>query len=216
MRPSTARISNDASEKGFRGPFWRVFPWDPAAAPGDPFTPQFVLPAGVQTGGRFDLSDAPTLYIALDNPVHALSEVLQSLRGRREIRNGHLRRKVRGRNVVYHPLAIVETWVPATIYDALPDLGNPDNLVRFSIRPDDLASQDRGITQRISRKLHDEHDLMGFRWWSAFRGEWHVGVLFMDRVDPFRLHYGTPDPLHLAHPLVHAAADELRMGVASQ
>jgi hypothetical protein len=40
-------------------------------------------------------------------------------------------------------------------------------------------------------------------------------VLYMDRVDPFALHYGPPDPLHLAHPLVQEAADELKMGVAS-
>src|SRR5687767_3526364 len=108
-----------APPSGYRGPFWRVFPWDAAAAPGAPFTPQYLRPPGLGTDGRFDLSDTPTLYIALDNPVHALTEVLRSLRGRREIRNGHLRRKVRGRKAVYHPLAIVETWVPAAIYDAM-------------------------------------------------------------------------------------------------
>jgi hypothetical protein len=81
---------------GYSGPFWRVFPWDAAAAAGEPYTPQFVLPEGVQTGGRFDLSDTPTLYLALENPAHALAEVLQSLRGRRELRKGHLRRGVRG------------------------------------------------------------------------------------------------------------------------
>lgn len=205
-----------AGARGFRGPFWRVFPWNAAAAPGEPFTPQYVLPTGVQTGGRFDLSNVPTLYVALDNPAHAVAEVLQALRGRREIRKSHLRRKVRGRGGVFHPLSIVETWIPNEIYDRLPDLGNPETLVRFSIRPDDLASQDRGVTQRISRKLHDDLGLQGFRWWSAFRGEWHVGVLYMDRVDRFALRYGTPHPLTLEHPLVQAAADELRMGVATR
>jgi hypothetical protein len=214
MRRSTARTSDGPPGTRYRGPFWRVFPWDATAAPGDPFTPQYVLPAGLQTGGRFDLSNIPTLYIALDNPAHALSEVLQSLRGRRQIRASHLRRQVRGRPGFYHPLAIVETWIPNDIYDALPDLGNPETLVRLAIRPDALASTDRAITQRISRTLHDDHGLSGFRWWSAFRGVWHVGVLYMDRVDRFRIHYGQPDPLHLAHPLVQAAADELKMGVA--
>ena len=57
-----------AAGEGDIGPFWRVFPWDAAAAPGDPYTPQYILPAGVQTGGRFDLSDVPTQYIALDDP----------------------------------------------------------------------------------------------------------------------------------------------------
>jgi hypothetical protein len=100
---------------GYRGPFWRVFPWDAAAAPGDPYTPQYVLPVGTQTGGRFDLAHAPTQYIALDDPTHALAEVLQPLRGRRLLRAGHLRRQVRGQPGVYHPLAIVETEIPADV-----------------------------------------------------------------------------------------------------
>lgn len=87
--------------RGFHGPFWRVFPWDAAARPGDPYTPQYTLPAGAQTGGRFDLVHAPTLYLALENPAHALAEVLQSVRGKRQIRAGHLRRKVRGLSGVY-------------------------------------------------------------------------------------------------------------------
>jgi RES domain len=173
-------------------------------------------PAGDQTGGRFDLSDTPALYIALEDPAHALSEVLQSLRGKREIRKGHLQRGVRGRPGVYHSLAVVDTWVPAALYDAMPDLGDPEVLVRFGIRPDDLSSRERAVTQRISRKLHDDLGLPGFRWWSAFGGQWHVAVLFMDRVDRFSLRYGTPDPLHLDHPLVHAAAVELKIRVAQR
>lgn len=114
---------------------------------------------------------------------------------------------------MYHPLAVVQTWIPDAIYHALPDLGDPQNLVRFGIRPDDLASRDRPLTQRISRTLHDDHRVPGFRWWSAFGGQWHVAVLFMDRVDRFAVRYGAPDPLHLAHPVVHAAAAELKIRV---
>ncbi|HEX5725397.1 MAG TPA: RES domain-containing protein [Longimicrobiaceae bacterium] len=191
-----------------------MFPWNAAAPAGDPYTPQYVLPAGSQTGGRFDLADTPTLYLALEDPAHALAEVLQSLRGKRQIRAGHLHRRVRGEPGHYHPLAVVETWLPEDVYPALPDLGVPENLVEFGIRPDDLSSRDRAVTQRISRKLHDDHGLPGFRWWSAFGGQWHVAVLYMDRVDRFRLHYGTPDPLHLAHPVVRAAARELHIRVA--
>jgi hypothetical protein len=200
---------------GFHGPFWRVFPWDATAPPGAPYTAEFVLPAGVQTGGRFDLGISPTLYLALENPAHALSEVLQSLRGKREVRAGHLRRKPRGRRGVFHPLAIVEAWVEARIYDALPDLGDPASLVRFGIRPDALSSRDRVVTQRISRKLYDE-GLPGFRWWSAFSGDWHVALLFQDRVNAAAIQYGTPDPLHLAHPVVLAAAEELKMAIAKR
>ena len=201
----------------FRGPFWRVFPWDASAPPGAPYTAEYVLPAGLQTGGRFDLSDTPTLYLALEDPAHALSEVLQSLRGRREIRAGHLRRKVRGsRPVAYRPLALVEAWIAPEVFDALPDLGDPDVLARLGIRPDALGSRQRPVTQRISRALHDDHGVSGFRWWSAFSGDWHVAVLFMDRVTPRQVVYGVPDPLHLDHPVVHAAAKELKLAVAKR
>jgi hypothetical protein len=201
---------------GFKGPFWRVFPWDASAAPGEPFTPQYVLPARAQTGGRFDLSTVSTLYLALEDPAHALAEVLQPLRGKRELRPGHLKRRVRGSAGLDHPLAVVPAWIPQPIFDAIPDLGDPETLVRFGIRPDDLSSRDRATTQRISRTLHDDFGVPGFRWWSAFGGHWHVAVLYMDRVDRFAIRYGTPEPLHLDHPVVHATADELKVRVAKR
>lgn len=206
----------DDPPAAFEGPFWRVFPWDASAAPGEPFTPQYVLPAGAQTGGRFDLSTVPTLYVALDDPAHALAEVLQPLRGKREIRPGHLRRRARGSGGPDHPLALVSTWIPESVFRAMPDLGDPQTLVRFGIRPDDLSSRDRATTQRISRTLHDDFGVPGFRWWSAFGGQWHVAVLYMDRVPPSAIRYGTPDPLHLDHPVVRAAADELKVRVAKR
>jgi hypothetical protein len=127
---------------GLRGPFWRVFPWHATAPPGAPYTAEYVLPAGVQTGGRFDLGTPPALYLALDDPAHALAEVLQALRGKRQIRAGHLRRKARGKARGYNPLALVDAWIDPDVYDELPDPGDPAILVRYGIRPDDLASRD--------------------------------------------------------------------------
>jgi hypothetical protein len=70
------------------------------------------------------------------------------------------------------------------------------------------------VTQRISRDLYHTHRLPGFRWWSAFSGDWHVAVLFQGRFDPSAIRYGVPDPLHLTHPVVLAAAEELKLTVA--
>ena len=201
--------------QGFRGPFWRVFPWDPAARPGEPYTPQYLLPAGAQTGGRFDLGDSPVLYLALDDPAHALAEVLQYLRGRLEVRDAHLRRRDRASGR-YLQLALVETWLADGTYDALPDLGDPATLLRLGVRPDELASRDRAVTQRISRALAADHGVPGFRWWSAFSGDWHVAVLFMGRVDPLAVRYGKPAPLHLHHPVVNPAAAELKLRVGGR
>jgi hypothetical protein len=108
---------------------------------------------------------------------------------------------------------VVDTWIAPEIYDALPDLGDPATLQRFGIRPDDLSSRKRPVTQRISAKLHDEHGLPGFRWWSAFSGDWHVAVLFLDRVAPGQVSFGTPEALHIEHPIVAGAAAELHVEV---
>jgi hypothetical protein len=63
------------------GPFWRVFPWDPAAPDGAPFSARYVPPAGEQTGGRFDPGTVPVLYLA-ESLEHALAEVLRRYTGK--------------------------------------------------------------------------------------------------------------------------------------
>src|SRR5438067_13341733 len=63
---------------------WRVFPWDAAAKPGEPFSCSYVYPN--QGSGRFDLRDVPVLYLA-EAAVHAVAEKLQRFRGQRIV--GH-------------------------------------------------------------------------------------------------------------------------------
>lgn len=190
------------------GPFWRVLPWVPAAPEGAPFSTRFVPPAGSQTGGRFDLGTVPVLYLG-ESPEHALAETLQRFRGR-PLRRGHLRRRNPDSPGAWVPLALVEAQLPGELAAAFPDLGDPAVLQRFGVRPDHLASGNRRTTQAISRSLHDQN-LPGFRWWSALRGDWHVTVLFLDRIDVRRIVYGQPDPLSLEHPTVRATAPLLQM-----
>src|SRR5438270_14013158 len=59
---------------------WRVFPWDAAAKPGEPFSSSYVYPN--QASGRSDLRDVPVLYLA-ETAVHAVAEKLQRCRGQR-------------------------------------------------------------------------------------------------------------------------------------
>lgn len=199
-----------ADPSGLAGPFWRVFPWDPAAPDGAPYSARFVPPFGSQTGGRFDLGDVPVLYLS-EHPEHALAEMLARFRGK-PIQPGYLRRHDTRRPGTYHPLALVEAYLPAELDNGLPDLGDPNTLSRLGIRPDALASHERRITQAISRELHGE-GLAGFRWWSALGGDWHVTVLYLDRVDTRRIAYRAPDALSPDHPVVAAAARLLQMPV---
>jgi hypothetical protein len=193
-------------------PFWRVFPWDPHAPDGAPFSARYLPPAGTQTGGRFDPGHPPVLYLAQD-PVHALTELLHGFRGTPLLPEHLLRPDPNGPGT-YHPLSLVEARLPTGMEARLPDLADPAVLVDLDIRPDQLASHDRTVTQAISRRVHaSTAGYPGFRWWSALTGEWHVTVLFMDRLDPRSIEYTVPVPLDVRHPAVRAAARFLKMPI---
>jgi RES domain-containing protein len=133
-------------------PWWRVFPWNPAASDGAPFSTRYEPPAGTQTGGRFDVGTPSVLYLA-ESPVHAVAELLQGFRGMK-LTPTHLVRADPGDPDAFHPLALVEAQLPAGVEANLPDLTDPAVLVRLGIRPDHLASHDRAVTQAISRRVY--------------------------------------------------------------
>lgn len=178
---------------------WRVFPWDPTAEEGEPFSARFVPAA--QGSGRFDLGTAPTLYLA-ESPAHAVGEVVQAFRGR-ALRPAHLRRFGR-------ELAVVEVSLPGAVAASLADLTDPAVLARHRIRPDTLASHDVRRTQDTARALHAA-GLPGFRWWSSLSGDWHTVVLFLDRVPVTELAFGVPRVLASTDAAVTEAA--LALGI---
>lgn len=187
---------------------WRVLPWDPTAPEGERFSVRYVPPSGSQTGGRFDLGDVPVLYLA-ETPEHAVAELLRREVGK-PLKRGHLRIHDERRPGTYHPRALVSAVLSEPVARALPDLGDGAALARLGVRADALASEDRRLTQAISRSIH-EAGLPGFRWWSALRGDWHATVLFLDRVPSSSVEYGNPEPLALTHPVVLRVARMLRM-----
>jgi hypothetical protein len=184
--------------------FWRVFPWDPAAEPGAPFSPQFIVPPERQTKGRFDLGTSPVLYLA-ESPEHAVAELLRPFTGRPLAEHQMIG--------AGHPLALVEAWLDPAVLARMADLTDPSELMEYGIRPDALASRSRAATQSISRLLF-ERGLPGFRWWSALHGDWHALLLFMERIRPAELAYEPPEMLTTSHPAVLVAASELRMDLA--
>jgi hypothetical protein len=184
-----------------RDRFWRVFPWDPAAAPGEPFSPEYVVPAERQTKGRFDLGTTSVLYLA-ESPEHAVAEMLRPFTGR-PLQGAQLLGAGRG-------LALVGVDLAHAAVTRCADLTDPAVLLRHSIHPDALASRNRATTQAISRSLFDA-GLPGFRWWSALHGDWHALLLFLARIAPGEIAYAKPEHLTPAHPAVVAAAHDLKM-----
>lgn len=165
---------------------WRVFPWDPTARPGEPFSPSY-QPA-VQGTGRFDLPGRPSGVIyAAETPEHAVGERIQFFRGQVL---GTPDLVVAGRT-----LAISSVALPSEIHDRVADLCNPRVLVRLGTRPDDVAARTRRTTQHIAQSVFAGGHA-GLRWWSAFFGEWHTVVLFRDRVQA-SLAWTSPEALSL-------------------
>lgn len=172
---------------------WRVFPWDPAAKAGEPFSPSYVHPK--QGSGRFDVSGKLVLYLA-ESAAHAVAEKLQRFRGQKLDRKDLLES---GRT-----LALVECTLDKKIVAKIADLCDPAVLLKHQIAPDVLASRETAKTQRIAGMLHDA-GFAGLRWWSALSGDWHTVVLFLDRVHAGDLEYGKPQPLTIDHKAVQEA-----------
>jgi hypothetical protein len=180
-----------------------VFPWDRGAKPGDAYSPQFVPPR--QGSGRFDLDGRPPVLYLAESAAHAIAEKLQRYRGQ-QIDWPELRESG-------HPLAVVQ--IQLELGDRrIADLCNPEELVRYELRPDVLMSRDLSLTQGLSRKLHDA-GVAGFRVWSALTGDWHSTVLFLDRADEGRaMQFGTPRELALDSPELLEMARVLAISVA--
>lgn len=183
---------------------WRVFPFDGAAAPNEPFTPEY---AGTPQGaGRFDVPDlTPVLYLA-ESPEHAVAEVLQGLRNQR-LDDADLIR-------FGHRLALTEVTLEIAGGDEiLPDLCDPIVLGRHGVRPDVLSSSDFAQTRAIARQLFAAK-CWGFRWWSGLFGDWHTIVLFHMRLSPGAIHFGIPEPLTLRSDALLGAARRLAIQVS--
>lgn len=192
------------------GTGWRVFPWDPAAAAGGASAAYSATHVPARQGaGRFDLgSDAAVMYLA-ETPEHAIAEKLQRFRGQtldvRDLReSGHL-------------LALVAIGGLAAFPRPLIDCCDPAELVRLGLRPDQLASRDKRVTQAVARRVYAD-GASGLRWWSALSGDWHSLVLFLapGRAEPAALAPGEPIPLSLEMPALRVAADALGLRLSGK
>lgn len=168
---------------------WRVFPWDPAAKAGAPFSPSYVHPK--QGSGRFDVSGKLVVYLA-ETAVHAVAEKLQRFRGQKVDRKD-LRESG-------YELALVECALETA---KIANLCDPAVLVKYGIAPDVLASREITKTQPVAAALLKE-GFAGLRWWSALSGDWHTIVVFEGRID-----YGAPEPLTIGHKAVQDASAAL-------
>jgi hypothetical protein len=195
------------------GELWRAFPWDREAPEGGPFSVRSVAPPHMQNYGRFDLHGRPSVLYLAQTPAHALAEVLRGLK--RNPADPQRYRLCREDLVAAgNPRALVSARLPAELADRVPDFGRGDVLERFGVRADELCSRERKVTQAAARRIYQHPDeVPGFFWWSAFHGDWHVLLLFLDRAPLDRLEFGDPRIVTVDDPAVREAAEVLGLDV---
>jgi hypothetical protein len=177
---------------------WRVLPWDPSAKPRSPGGPLW-FPRAFQGAGRHDNRDRyGCLYLATE-AASAVAEALGPFRGTGDLADDMLDRG--GRRLA---LAALELPDPVELVD----LDEPRVLRRERLRPSEVATRSRTVTQAYAARLYDAHDgALGLRWWSTLESSW-INVTLFDRASS-ELTAAAPEPLATDHPAVVEAAELL-------
>ena len=175
-----------------------MFAWDGSSTGATLGGPLFVTRA-IQGSGRHD---GPDTYGAWYCSRHAASAVAESI----QFARGHFLEDsdfVSTRGAVR---ALVGLWLDDAL--GLLDLDDPLELAARRIRPSQVATGRRTVTQRIARSIFDE-GATGFLWWSALEGEWTNVTLFYERALPHVSIVAHPRRLSIQLPEVKEAAERI-------
>ena len=86
------------------------------------------------------------------------------------------------------------------------DLDDVDALRALGLRPSEVVTPDRSVTQRWAKRVVEERRWDGVRWWSFHDSHWHSYGIWGRR----HLSVLDVEPLSLDHPAVVEAATVLR------
>lgn len=174
---------------------YRVLPFRPDATAGRPGHPLFVpTPQGA---GRADSPDAYTVLYVSDAPAGAAAEAFggipqwtQEMFDTPSLPGGR------------RALATYELSDEAPVLD----LDDADALKRLGLRPSDVVTRDRTITQRWALAAYLERRWVGVRWWSYHDPGWHSYALWDRRhLVPIGV-----EALGIDHPVIAEAAAVLQ------
>jgi hypothetical protein len=133
--------------------------------------------------------------------VGAVAEQLARFRGIRQLEERHLTRF--GRRLALATFALAE--------DAgLVDLDDPRVLQRRRLRPSEVATRERAVTQRHAAEAFAlAEEPAGLRWWSTLESSWINVTLFAQATRSLPLEVAQVRALELDDLHVRAAADFL-------
>jgi hypothetical protein len=182
---------------------FRCLAWDKAASPRARGGPLW-FPRMLQGNGRHD---NPALYgclYASVEPVSAVAEQIDRLAGTTLEAPDLIRRGL--------PLALAAIELEES--GVLVDLDDPAVLVGEGLRPSQVATHDRSVTQSGAAEAFERHpDAPGLRWWSTIEALW-VNVTLFDRAEEL-LAVEDVHPLDLGDEIVVEAADFLGIPIST-
>lgn len=177
---------------------WRLLPWVPDAPSAGPGGALW-FPRELQGAGRHDNPARYGCVYAAEQSVSAVAETLAPFRGTGRLTTAML---LRGGLA----LALAELRLDGE--GTLVDLDSPQVLVDVRLRPSEVATNVRAVTQAQAERIFDEHPhVLGLRWWSTLEARL-INVTLYDRAAS-RLQFTQATPLTLSHPAVLEAAEML-------
>lgn len=177
---------------------FRVFHWDGRSL-GRTGAGPLLLPRRHQGAGRHDAPDLYGAWYCAADPVAAVAERIQQLRGQ-TLGNDDFRR------LGNLTLALVGLRLDSSV--ALVDLDDPAQLVARHLRPSQVATRRRAPTQQLARNIFAE-GVGGMLWWSTLSADWTNVTLFYERVITKVSLHAPPRALTTEMPEVQQAADDL-------
>lgn len=177
---------------------WRLLPQLPNTAPSSPGGALW-FPRELQGAGRHDNPDRYGCLYVSESPVSAAAEALAPFRGTGALIPAMLIRA--GLPLVLARLELEDD-------SQLVDLDEPRVLVRTRLRPSQVATNVRAVTQAYAARIFDEHPAaVGLRWWSTLEASLANLTLHERAADA--LHLLDVEKLTLEHPATREAADLL-------
>jgi hypothetical protein len=177
---------------------WRALPLDRGAEAREAGGALW-FPRLQQGGGRHDNPDLyGCLYVA-EEAVSCVAELLAPFRGTGRLLPSMLVRYGK-------PLALASLDLEDGV--TVVDLDDPSTLIATNLRPSEVATRRRTVTQRQAADVFESHpEAVAIRWWSTLESSWINWTLF-DRSE-MALEGSEVAELTVEHPVVLEAAELL-------
>jgi hypothetical protein len=180
---------------------WRLLPWQADAQPTAPGGSLW-FPRELQGAGRHDNPDRYGCLYASEAPLSAVAEALAPFRGTGTLSAAMLIR-------AGLPLALARLDLDE--HCNVIDLDDPRVLTHVRLRPSEVATNTRAVTQAYAARIFNEClDAVGLRWWSTLEASL-ANLTLYDRAAE---HLTLTDVTPLAgHPALGEAAEMLGLAV---